>query len=342
MSPVLALTAFVALAQPAPAPADASPEKGWAAYQAFADARRGDCVPKSGDMDAPLEFEVAGHQYRLRGSRLEQLDRDKNKVLRIGVISAMKDDREETLKAIGTLIKKLKKLKMDVLVVNGDIAEANVNIDEKLFPALADSGVLTIVHVGNTETCGYFNQAATKIFEKRRNLINGNWVRQIALDDGAIYTLPGYHDRRFVHTGGAATYDKDDLYDLRRMIRAGPGPKVLVAHGPPKMSGKRGIDRATGAGHVGDPAITDLIEGAEVKVGIFGHILEAGGLASDLKGKRRRKPKKWTKSLYVNAGSASPDPWGLLDGKTSYGMGMLVTVKGNKAKYQVLRLPAPY
>lgn len=322
--------------------AEPAADDDFAAYRAFAEARGGDCVGPSGEMAKPLDFAVGKHRYRLHGSRLEQLDKDRDKVLRIGVISATKDEREETLAAIAKLIERLKKQRMDVLVVNGDIAQHDIDVDQKLFPALADSGVLTIVHAGNTESCGYFNRAATKVSANRRNLVNGNYVRQIELDDGVIYTLPGYHDRRFVHTGGAAHYDEDDLYELRRMIRAGPGPKVLVSHGPPKMKGKRAIDIASGAGHVGDPNMTDLIEGTKVKFGIFGHILEAGGRGSDLKGNKRRKASKWYRSLYVNAGTANPDPWELLNGKTAFGMAMLVEIKGKKARYRVLRLKAPY
>lgn len=331
--------AFITALVPGAALAQAGDD--FAAYREFANKRGGDCVGPAGEMSAPLDIEAGGHRYRLHGHRLEQLDKDKDKVLKIGVISATKDEREATLNAIAELVERMKKDGMDVLVVNGDIAQHDINVDEKIFPALAGAGVLTIVHAGNTESCGYFNRAATKVSEKHRNLINGNYVRQIELDDGVIYTLPGYHDRRFVHTGGAAHYDKDDIFDLRRMIRAGPGPKILVSHGPPKMKGKRGIDEASGAGNVGDPQITDVIEGAKVSFGIFGHILEAGGRASDLSGNKQRKPKKWYSSLYVNAGSANPDPWTMLDDETSWGMGLLYEVKGKKARYRVYRLAEP-
>ncbi|MCA9551474.1 MAG: metallophosphoesterase, partial [Myxococcales bacterium] len=314
---------------------------GWAAYQKFAEARSGECVGPEGTLETPLDIEVAGHRYQLLGDRLKQVDTDKDKALRIGVISATKDDREETLAAIASLIAQLKAKKIDLLLVNGDIASHEINVDEKLFPALADSGVLTLVFVGNTESCGYFNQAATKVFETNRNLINGNWVRQLELEDGVVYTLPGYHDRRFVHTGGAGHYNEDDVYAMRRRVKAGPGPKIVVSHGPPMMKGPAAIDIATGAGHVGDPQITDILKVGKVPFGIFGHILEAGGRASDLTGAKGRKPKKWAKSLYVNAGSANPDPWTMLNKRLSYGMALFVEVQGDKARYEVLRLPEP-
>jgi hypothetical protein len=110
-----------------------------------------------------------------------------------------------------------------------------------------------------------------------------------------------------------------------------------VAHGPPKQVGKKAIDLATGAGNVGDPQMTELLQRAKVPFGIFGHILEAGGRGTDLSGKKPRKPKKWHPTLYVNAGTANPDPWPMLDGRTSRGMALYVEVKRKKARFEVLR-----
>lgn len=310
-------------------------------YEAFAAARRGECVGKKGSLDEPLTFSAGGHQYRLEGHRLVQLDKDKDRRLRIGVISATKDDRDETLAAIDALFAKLKKQKIDVLVVNGDLATQEINPDEKLFPKLASLGVLTIVTIGNTESCGLFNQAATAVFGTSKNFVNGNWVRQIELDDGVLYTLPGYYDRRFAHTGGAEKYKDEDLYALKGMLKEGPGPKILVSHGPPKAKGRHGIDIVTDGDHVGDQRMTELMKVAKVPFGIFGHILESGGRGADIDGKRRVAPGKWSKELVVNAGTANPDPWVLLNDKTSYGMALWVEIDGKRARYRVFRLPEP-
>lgn len=310
-------------------------------YAKFASARSGECVGKVGNLDKPIEIASGGHRYRLEGHRLVQLDQDKDKLLRIAVLSATKDDREETLAAIDALYAKIKAKGVDVLVVNGDLASAEINPDEDLFPKLAGLGVLTVVSIGNTESCGLFNQAATAVFEKTPNFINGNWVRQIELDDGVLYTLPGYYDRAFAHTGGAEKYKDKDLEALKAMLKAGPGPKILVSHGPPKMKGKFGLDIVTGGDHVGDPRMTEILKVADVPFGIFGHILEAGGRGTDLDGKKRIKPGQWAKQLYVNAGTANPDPWQMLDGSTGYGMGLWVEIDGKRARYEVFRLPEP-
>ena len=105
------------------------------------------------------------------------------------------------------------------------------------------------------------------------------------------------------------------------------------------MKGAAGIDRATGAGHVGDPALAALLKEQRIRFGLFGHILEAGGRASDLAGRRRRRENVWHPNLFVNAGTINPDPWPMLNGSTSYGMALYVEVKGKKARYSVIRLP---
>lgn len=322
----------------ASSPATAGEPKGHATWADFAKARRGECVGPRGSLEKPIEISVGRHRYRLLGHRLVQVDKDRDRVLRIGVVSATKDERKETLQALDRMFRWLRRKRMDVLVVNGDIATHDFNMEEKLLPKLASAGVLVIAHVGNTESCGQFNFAAEKVFETHKNFINGNWVRKIELDDGTILTLPGYHDRRFVHSGGAAHYDKDDLIDLKHMLQETKGPKVLVAHGPPKQRGRRALDLATGAGNVGDPEITKLLRLSRTRFGIFGHILEAGGRGTDLSGRRKRRPKRWHRSLYVNAGTANPDPWVMLDGKTGYGMALFFEIKRNKARYEVLRL----
>lgn len=310
-------------------------------YEEFAEKRRGECVGKPGRLDMPISIDAGGHKYRLEGHRLVQVDKDKDDRLRIAVLSATKDDRKETLDAIDRLFAKVKKKGVDVLVVNGDLASQEINPDETLFPKLASLGVLTIVTIGNTESCGLFNQAATAVFQKHPNFVNGNWVRQIELDDGVLYTLPGYYDRAFAHTGGAEKYKPKDLQVLKDMIKAGPGPKILISHGPPKMKGKHGIDIVTDGDHVGDQQMTDLLTATKVQFGIFGHILEAGGRGSNLNGKRRVKPGKWAKQLFVNAGTANPDPWMMLNGKTGYGMALWVEVRGNKARFESFTLPEP-
>ncbi len=327
------LILFLSGAQVAePEAAKASP------WDAFAEARRGECVGPAGTLDSPLEFASGGHKYRLEGSRLVQTDR-KGADLRIGVISATKDDREETIAAVQVLIKRFKAAKVDVVIANGDLGADEFQL-EAVMNALADSEMLVIAHAGNTESCGSFNRMADQVQRKKMNFINGNWVRRFELDGGTLLTLPGYYDKRFVHTSGAARYSADDLSALRKIAEGAPKPVVLISHGPPKMFGKKGIDVATDVGNVGDQDMTETIKDLNIPFGIFGHILESGGRATDLSGRAPAAPNAWQKALYVNAGTANPDPWGMLDGSTSYGIGVVMELNKDRAKYHVEKLAA--
>jgi Icc-related predicted phosphoesterase len=99
------------------------------------------------------------------------------------------------------------------------------------------------------------------------------------------------------------------------------------------------LDHVPEAGNVGDPDLTDLITAAKLPFGVFGHILEAAGRGTDLSGKREIKPGVFSDALYVNPGSANSLPWRMNVGPESYGMAMLFTISGQKAKYEVFRSP---
>lgn len=332
----LLLAPFTARAEGPAGPAGADAKlPGW---KDFADARTGRCLGARGELATPIAIEAKGHRYALRGSTLVQLDRDRDSVLRIGVISATKDDRETTLAAIKELVARFEKRGVDVIVANGDLASDEFEM-EVIFPALAATGHLVVATIGNTESCGSFNKIAAATFEANKNLVNGNWVRRLELDDGTLLTLPGYYDRKFTHTGGASCYGPKDLEALSAIAKGAPSPLVLVSHGPPKTKGKAGIDVAYDGANVGDAAMTELVRDLAIPFGLFGHILEAGGRASDLDGKVRA-PKAWHPTLYVNAGSANPDPWRMLDQSTSSGMGLWVEIDQKRARFDVERLPA--
>ena len=82
---------------------------------------------------------------------------------------------------------------------------------------------------------------------------------------------------------------------------------ALVSHGPPRGEGAEAIDRIYEHRNVGDPAMAAMIKELKIPFGFFGHILEAGGRATDDVG-NPIKPGHLSKSLFANAGSASAIP----------------------------------
>jgi Icc-related predicted phosphoesterase len=311
--------------------------KDWAT---FAEARRGECVGGPGELAAPIEVAANGRAYKLHGDRLIESSSDKDSTLKIGVLSATKDDREETLAAIRDMIARFERRGVDLIIANGDLATDEFEM-EAIFPVLAEAKTLVVLLIGNTESCGSFNKIAGEVFARKSHVINGNWVRRIELDDGVLVTLPGYYDRKFTHTGGASTYDQADLDMTARFFGGDKQPRILVSHGPPRMKHKNGIDVLADGSNVGDPAMTTLLTDEKIKLGIFGHILEAGGRGSDLAGKAKLPPKVWHPELFVNAGTLNPDPWTMLDGTTGHGMALYLEIEPKRARYEVERLAAP-
>lgn len=312
-------------------------EKTW---DELAEKRRAVCLGGPAKLDEPLELAIGARRLRLEGHRLVELTRDPDTVLRIGVLSAIKDDREETIAAIRKAFDHFAKRKVDVIVANGDLATDEFQM-EAIFPILAEPEVPVIATIGNTESCGSFNKIAYEVSKKRPGLINGNWVRVIELDDATLLTLPGYHDRKFTHTSGASVFDQDDMTELDRFAGEAKAPVVLVSHGPPRQSGKKALDVLHDGENVGSELLAAFLKDSKIRFGIYGHILEAGGRGTDLGGKKVVKPKQWKDQLLVNAGTINPDPWRMLDGRDGAGMVLVVEISGKKARYDVLRFPPP-
>jgi hypothetical protein len=85
---------------------------------------------------------------------------------------------------------------------------------------------------------------------------------------------------------------------------------------------------------VGDPELASVMAQAKISFGVFGHILESGGRATDLSGKKQVKPNSLASELFVNPGPAFSDPWELNSGTVSHGMAAILTIKGGKAEWQ--------
>lgn len=285
---------------------------------------------------------AAGHTFVIEGSTMrlqEPLYRDK---IIIGVVSAPKDASAETVANLRHAQRAFKKAGVNVVLVNGDLSE-----DEELEDVFSMIGERfpepVFLHSGNIEWAASFNAAYLAAAERFPQLHNMNWVRHVQLGTFHLLSMPGYFNGHFLRSG-ACRYDDDDvaaLKPLAEQIRDAGDVAILTAHGPPKSKGKGGIDVAFDAGNVGDPALTQLIEEAGIRFGIFGHILEAGGRATDdlstghVVKRPQRKP---TERLYINAGSASGYGWSLLNGRESKGMAAIVTLTTAGGKVRFIKL----
>lgn len=337
----VAPTAVPVTPTPTPPPSPKGPERydSWATYQLE---HRYDCAGRLDILDPPFEFTIGENTGTIHGHRMDfTLGRTaKPRSVRVGVLSGPKDTSDNTMANIDYFLEWFKKRRVDLVVVNGDIGYAPNELEETM-TRLATSGFLVVVSAGNADANVPFNRAARDVSAQHPNLINGNLVRLIDVGPVSLLVLPGYHDPMFVSPGDGCQYYREDLADHAKLAAAAKGKPVLVAHGPPRGGDEKALDYAFDAGNVGDTALNRFIDAEGVNVGIFGHILEAGGRAVDPATGRRLKANTWSDQLWINAGCATSLVTELHDGTKHAGMAAVVEVDGRRARYWLKRRKPP-
>ncbi|MCP4498891.1 MAG: hypothetical protein GY822_02860 [Deltaproteobacteria bacterium] len=263
----------------------------------------------------------------------------------LGVLGAIKDPTDATRRNLERAEKAFAKAGVHAVVVNGDLAE-----DEDIAAVFLMLGEVfkrpVFAHSGNIEWSASFNHAWEAAAKLHPHVFNMNWIRVVDFGKHTLLTMPGYFNHRFMRSG-ACHYETDDVEALLPAAKKAHerGHVVLLSsHGPPLGKKKGALDVIDEGNHVGDPALNKLIEEGSIKVGIFSHILEAGGRATvDLAGAmphllQKKKMSKPTDTLFINAGSASAGGWEMNDGKQSLGMAAIVVVTQEGAQVSFIRL----
>ena len=290
---------------------------------------------------APETWSAAGHSFTASGARLEvKAGQPEPGAARLGLLSAIKDFSPDTKKNLELFLAAFKKAGVRAIIVGGDSAYGVDDQDSTLaevFTFLGDQGIPVYAVIGNSESRSAFNRGVLAAWRKNKSVINLGLVRRVDGDGFTLVSLPGYFDRRFIAETSGCNYKAEDAQELTRLARGATSPVVLVTHGPPRQEGAAAIDVTTDGKNVGDPDLTQAIADAKIPFGVFGHILEAGGRATDLEGKKPVKQGVAAAALYVNPGPAFSDPWAMNDGRTSKGMAAILTLEGGKAEWtQVL------
>ncbi len=317
-------------------PARAAEHGSWEEY---IKANRYKCPGPFDTLKKPVTVMLGGKAYLHTGYRLEVQAPDADQTVKLGVVSAIKDVTQATRANLADALAWFKEQGVEWLIANGDLALEEFDL-EAVLDLLGDSGLPVLVVLGNSESKGSFARAYSERLKKHPNLINGVLIRQIVADDIELWTMPGYFDRKFAHATAVCNYQEEEVRaTLAALKPSGKAPVALVSHGPPAGKGKNALDVIPTGENVGDRLLNEILTKANIKLGLFGHILEAGGRAVGKDFSTPVKPSSDSAYLYLNAGSLSGDPWGMLDGSTSYGIAMVVTVSGERAQYQVKKFP---
>lgn len=296
-----------------------------------------ECIaPRS---ETPVEaFEAGGRSYERKGSTLSLKTSDPDDEFVIGQLSDVKDFTPENKANVKVALKWFAEQKVDAIAVTGDLGETQESI-EQVLRTVAEPGVPVLAIIGNRECRDHFAKALDVVSKDHKNVVNMNQIRVFNADDVSVVSLPGYYNKSYIHCSEGCEYSTADVDALDQLLPDATGPvNVLISHGPPKMSGAKGLDRIHEEVNVGDPKLAEYLKNGKLPFGLFGNIQEAGGYASDLSGDKRIDQKVFVDSLYLNPGPIDSVRWQMLDGTESLGMAGLLRIKGKQGSYEIYRI----
>jgi Icc-related predicted phosphoesterase len=317
-----------------PAPAVGKPEAPPSKFES-----RPECVGRPAT--TPEEtFEVSGRKYVRKGSTVTIEGADADDEFIVGHLTDVKDHTPENVANLKAVTDWMKGEKVDAVVISGDLGESAPSV-QGVAEDVAALGVPVLVVIGNRECAKDFNAGIQAAQAKFKNIINMDEVRVFNTDDVSFVSLPGYYNKSYIHCADGCEYSPDDVRALPELAKAATAPsRVLVSHGPPRMSGTTAIDRVHEGANVGDPELAEVLKSGIFPFGLFGNIAEAGGRATNLAGDQIVPAEAWADALYLNPGPADSVRWVMLDGTQSVGMAATVHFKGKQASYKIKRLGA--
>jgi len=288
---------------------------------------------------------INGIEYRFEGNKVTQLTSDDDNEAKYCVIS---DIHGEILKA-EFFAKKCKGKKVDGIIVTGDIPlnerlrngkpdkkDDRIEIVESL-QVIAKTGLPIFVIPGNHETKPNYEAALKEVTKQYPNIIDMTRYRIFNGDDVDFVSLPGYQTfkipgRQFIPDDGY--HATPTLIEKLGKLRKGlDDPVVLITHGAGKTGSKIGPATIYSDGDVGDENTSKMMRKYNIPFAVVGHIHEAGGIASTFNG-RNIKSNIWANQFTVNFGTL--ERWRNLDRNTYNGMAGIFSVKGKKAKYEMM------
>jgi Icc-related predicted phosphoesterase len=283
-----------------------------------------------------FDYSFSGATVKIRRSKATSANS-----VSFGLLSGIKDFDPETKALLDVFLASFEKKDVEAIVIGGDTSSEPDLLDSILGYILQSTKRPVLIVAGNMERGAMLNHAISKSRAAGKvNAINMGIIRRYDGPGADLVSLSGYHDKSFLHLAGGCLYTDKDISNAERAIKEADDAVVFLSHGPLRQKGPKAIDYVPGADNVGDTRLTKVFTDNQVRFGISGHILEAGGMGTDAIGKSVPEG-KFATALFVDQGSANPLPWKLNDGKTAYGLAAILTVEGNKAKYQVLRGEKP-
>lgn len=291
--------------------------------------------------DQPAEaFEVGGKKLERKGSVVQLATADQDDEFVIGQITDIKDHGADNSENLKQMIAWFKQEHVDAITITGDLGDTTADI-EAVLRDVAPIGVPVLAIIGNRECSTDFTTAVGNVQKEFKNIINMNEVRVFNADDVSIVSLPGYHNKNYLHCAEGCLYGANHVQDLSNVAAKATGPvRVLISHGPPMMSGGNALDRIPEGTNEGSKDLAAFMKAnsALFPFGLFGNFVEAGRRATNLTGDQTIAPEQFVGELYMNPGPADRVSIAQLD-KNLRGVAGLLHVKGKQAKYKLFSIP---
>jgi hypothetical protein len=318
-----------------------------------------------GDPDRPVVAEEGGQRFLLCGKLVD--DREDETIdaggvklkrhgfvverqgeadgqARFGVISGVEEWNEPNRENLRELIQWFRGERVEAIIVAGGIGAEREGCFDVL-SSLASSSLPVLPLIGASEDFAGYRRALAQVREQHPNVVDLTTARLIRWDGVDLVSLPGYHNPFYLaHRHGGCAYRAEDVDALGELLDQSRQPVLLVIAGPPRGRGPDAVDWARGGVNIGDPQLTKLMQGnrgrEKIAFGVFGHVYEAGGNAtSDVEGRSAVPPERWSKTLFLNPGAAEAVPYDLASGGRSRGMGAVLEIGPEGARYRLNVLP---
>lgn len=281
-------------------------------------------------------------KLKRQGFVLERQGKNDGKA-RFGVVAGVQEWNEPNRDNLDALLEWFQREQVDAVIVAGGIGpdrETCLNVLSRM----AASKIPILPLIGASADFQQYRRAVAQAREKHSNVVDLTVARLIRWDGVDLISLPGYHNPFYLHhrRGGCAYQDRD-VEALGELVGAARQPVLMVAAAPPRGRSPESIDLARGGVNIGNPTLTRFIERRRVPFGVFGHVYESGGRATaDAAGRHTVAQGAWSRSLYLNPGAVEAVPYDLQGGGRSRGMGAILDIGEQGARYRLRRLgPMP-
>ena len=287
----------------------------------------------------PVEkFSVGAYEVKTQGTQLTATSTPTSESFTFGVIADIKESNSDNLANLQKYADHFMAKKVQAILLPGDIGDSKEQIEE-ILTQLAETKLPILTLMGNREGRASYNAAIKAVKAKHPGIIDLNHYRAATFDHAAFVSVPGYHNKIYIHSRDGCHYTPEDVDATKAIAKAVESKtRILVSHGPPRQEGALALDRTLEEANVGDPELQNLLSETNIPFGIFANIHEAGGHATTQNGEKRINQGEFVESFYLNPGPADSVRWAMNDQTESVGMVAVVEVKGNQAKYSVFRL----